>query len=439
MSEPPPLRSPDFDRNKFLDLLISPESFSGNDLVPNKNQVAGHAGFFKIKDQPELCLKPFNVRCVRGRREHLFYQFIEYFKRSNQHQYVQQTHDEIIKTNFVEFRGDDDANQTTESSQFVEEDLNQYYYSYFKLLTHPARKCECPVNSALFKSLSPYVANFNHVKLLKNQSCDTQSTKSEDLEQSEQAASNLENFKISVYSDETTCPCYGLDPIEKTACARDYKKINFLCLEDLTSHCHEPCILDIKIGRITYDPIAVKEKVLEQSTKYMRLREFGFRILGMKLGDQIKDKTFGKSLETDAQVLKALGSYFDPLKNPKDKLATIGKILARLRGLLHWFETQNIGQLKFFSSSILIVYDSYKNTSTNSFKIEDLTDGVRVSMIDFAHVFHVHHNKSSLKQPSQPYNRSETKVIERDENYIFGLRKLISFFGRLELQSTNAQ
>lgn len=371
--------------------LVRPVAFNSSQLLSNKNQVAGHSGFFSLTGEPKLCLKPFNIECVRGRREHLFYQIVEYYKRKS-----------------IE-------------SQSNENDDPHYilYYKNFPLLTYlsPLTKCNCTIDANLIRLLSSFVAKFYHVKHLSTS--DYSSDSSEEM-----------TFLDSVYSESISCPCYGRDPKEKSACSRDYVKKDFLCFEDLTAHCKRPCIIDIKIGQITYDPMAIKEKVVEQSSKYKRLREFGFRILGMKQGDEIKDKTFGKTLETREQVRQALESFFDPLKDHRHKEAVIERILARLHDLLKWFENCNNNQLKFFSSSLLIVYDSFMTDADNDDKQElDMNleldkligNSVRASMIDFAHVLHVH------RDPIQGCG-DITNNDGKDNNYIYGLRMLVRFF-----------
>lgn len=355
-----------------------------NQMFPLKNQVAGHAGFFSLRNESKLCLKPFNTNCVRGLREHLFYQLIEHFKR----------------------------NSGAESQNFDSEP-KPLYYKHFSLLTlpDPVTKCNCIIDEALFQLLSPYIANFYHVRHLIDSSGQFETRPLTD-----------EQLFNPGEPKQSTCPCYGRDPIQKSLCSREFKKVDFLCLEDLTAHCHQPCIIDIKIGQITYDPMAIKEKVLEQSSKYRQLREFGFRILGMKLGEEIKGKTFGKALETTDQVYEALDSFFTPLASSQFKCAVIGKILDRLKNLLDLLGEKNIDQLKFFSSSLLVVYDSHILDGSRSMSVisNELATSVRVSMIDFAHVFHVHCSTSG----ERPDNG-------KDLNYLFGLRKLEQFFIKL--------
>lgn len=68
-----------------------------------------------------------------------------------------------------------------------------------------------------------------------------------------------------------------------------------------------------------------------------------------------------------------------------------------MKSIEEWFENHNIDKWQFTSSSLLLVYDCNQSIAT-------------VKMIDFAHVF-----------PNQG----------RDDNYLFGLKKLIQYFDNL--------
>lgn len=384
------LRQDEFDPPKFFRQLIRPQPFLSDQLLANRNQVAGHAGFYSSREELKHCLKPFNTKCVRGRREHLFYQLMEYFKTKSSKEPP-------------DIYGNDNV------------DTLKIYYRYFTLLSYPSppSKCNCVIDEEVFNLLSPFVAKFYHVRHLFKSSEDGLIVES----------LNEDNmYPDPVYSGCLECPCYGRNPKHKSTCSRDYEKVDFLCLEDLTAHCQRPCIIDIKIGQVTYDPMAIKEKVIEESSKYRRLREFGFRILGMKLEDEMKDKCFGKSLETTEQIREALDSFFGPLQENNFKSAALSQILNRLDDLMNWFENKNINQLQFFSSSLLIVYDSHiPNELELVEKGQDaVSESVRVNMIDFAHVFHVH---------DPVIDEGTCGVL--DNNYIFGLKKLRDFFSYL--------
>lgn len=75
------------------------------------------------------------------------------------------------------------------------------------------------------------------------------------------------------------------------------KVIDFIKLADITHDMSEPCVMDIKIGKRTWDPLAVPEKIRAEEQKYeMCKQNLGFCIPGFQVFD-IKSgriKRFGK-------------------------------------------------------------------------------------------------------------------------------------------------
>lgn len=57
----------------------------------------------------------------------------------------------------------------------------------------------------------------------------------------------------------------------------------FLEMEDITARFRQPCILDVKIGAVTWDPEASAEKVQYETMKYPLGLELGFRLLGIRV------------------------------------------------------------------------------------------------------------------------------------------------------------
>ena len=57
----------------------------------------------------------------------------------------------------------------------------------------------------------------------------------------------------------------------------------FMVLTDMTSPYTRPAILDIKMGKRTYDPLADREKQEKEVSKYPALEIIGFRLLGYKV------------------------------------------------------------------------------------------------------------------------------------------------------------
>jgi len=118
------------------------------------------------------------------------------------------------------------------------------------------------------------------------------------------------------------------------------------------------------------------------------------------------DKQFGKQLNPE-KVLEMFNLFIGKYVNSNHRLDIIKQYLNILNSLKDWFENDNINNWKFIASSLLFVH------STN---INDLK--VNLKMIDFAHVF--------------PNQSSDNTVKLKDDNYIFGLNKLIEQFQKLK-------
>lgn len=75
------------------------------------------------------------------------------------------------------------------------------------------------------------------------------------------------------------------------------KTIDFIKLTDITHNMSEPCVMDIKIGKRTWDPLATPDKILAEEQKYEACKKnLGFCIPGFQVFD-IKSgriKRFGK-------------------------------------------------------------------------------------------------------------------------------------------------
>lgn len=83
----------------------------------------------------------------------------------------------------------------------------------------------------------------------------------------------------------------------------------FLALKDITEGMAEPCVMDIKIGRRTWDPLATPEKRATEELKYAESkRAYGFCITGFQVycvaTGRLKkfDKDYGKKLDAKGIV-----------------------------------------------------------------------------------------------------------------------------------------
>lgn len=191
-----------------------------------------------------------------------------------------------------------------------------------------------------------------------------------------------------------------------------------LILDDMTIGYNRPCMVDIKMGRQTFEPTASKEKKEREIKKYCFQSEIGFRITGLKVWDDqaqayhYLDKKFGRSVQPD-QVLGALAFYF--FDGTTFRVDVMKSLVTRLKDMLTWMKCQN--RYKFFCSSILIVYDgnhvqvvdSVSERDAEQSKSGKALETCRASMIDFAHVV-----------------PNKDNVQEVDEGYVYGLESLIS-------------
>ncbi|XP_063704819.1 inositol polyphosphate multikinase [Culicoides brevitarsis] len=205
------------------------------------------------------------------------------------------------------------------------------------------------------------------------------------------------------------------------------RDVQFVKLTDITSGMTEPCVIDIKIGKRTWDPTASEAKRMVESSKYVRCKENvgfcipGFQVFSISAGKVKRyGKEYGKSLDENS-VLEAFKLFL----NADTKLyrPLIQKILQNLRQIQSWAVRQR--KFLLYSSSVLIAYDAkrlkefickhdeflqkLKSDEMLSLNEDSQPDWVQVKMIDFAHQF-----------PNE--ERTE------DTNYTHGIGHLVQIF-----------
>lgn len=138
--------------------------------------------------------------------------------------------------------------------------------------------------------------------------------------------------------------------------------VQFLALGNTTSGMSEPCVIDIKIGKRTWDPLAGANKRASEDKKYAESKSaYGFSITGFRMIDvmtkclKVFDKNDGKNLNSET-VVEALKTFLNiaPDRPPCRNLLIM--LLTSLWKILAFFRTQKL--LRFYSSSVLIVYDA---------------------------------------------------------------------------------
>jgi len=205
----------------------------------------------------------------------------------------------------------------------------------------------------------------------------------------------------------------------------------FLKLEDLTHGMAKPCIMDIKIGRRTWDPLSSPQKRSFEEAKYVICKQNlglclpGFQVYRPAEGQPGRTilirhgRDYGKSLNIDG-FKQALALFFNISCKENDFYGQdmlLREILRQLRSIRSWFKRQRL--FHFFASSLLICYDfeqllrlgkslhnGFQKDPSVPLASSSTAQWIRVRCIDFAHIF--------------PAEDSEP-----DHNYMFGLQSLI--------------
>ncbi|KAL7567907.1 hypothetical protein ACA910_019623 [Epithemia clementina (nom. ined.)] len=120
-----------------------------------------------------------------------------------------------------------------------------------------------------------------------------------------------------------TAPYYGIVGLEAPSVDTPFgvTEDTHLLLHNLTSNYAQPVVMDLKMGTQSFEPDAPLEKRRKEQNKYLQQKDFGFRIVGMRIfqphhpeadksGYVFFDKHYGRGLETREQVKQALRIYF---------------------------------------------------------------------------------------------------------------------------------
>lgn len=178
-----------------------------------------------------------------------------------------------------------------------------------------------------------------------------------------------------------------------------------LQLEDVARNYDHPTIIDIKIGKKTWydeaDETYIQRCKLKDSATTQE--RFGFKICGMQVfrhrlgGYWRASKKWCKTITEDT-IDRAFESFVHNQNGltPIDIFGGPEGVIHQLSLLEEWFSFQT--EFRFFSSSILILYEGNASSSSDA--------NVSLRMVDFAHTFHV------------------PGGLQRDENYLEGLKSL---------------
>lgn len=176
----------------------------------------------------------------------------------------------------------------------------------------------------------------------------------------------------------------------------------YIVMRNESAYFENPNIIDIKIGKRSWDDIASTKKIIKEQNKYKEQNTIGFRIVGMKIFDintqkyKQYTKEFGQSLHTEKNINDALKLFFSD--NTK-AILTVHKYLKELEICL-----VERPAFHFFSSSQLIVY-GFNEKKIQKKKLQESQNEIpqqpgiknfyktykdsyiRILMIDFAHTY----------------------------------------------------
>jgi len=181
-------------------------------------------------------------------------------------------------------------------------------------------------------------------------------------------------------------------------------RARYLVLRDLTAPCERPCIMDLKMGRRAHGDDASEAKKASQNRKAKQTTSWstGVRICGCQ-GYSLDYNEFWQMHKYEGRKLTAenLPLAFERYFHNGQSLRrdAVESVLQQAREIERVVER---GEFRFYSTSLLLVYDGRLETSHTYLK-----------MIDFAHTFE--------RQPED--------II--DDGYLFGLQTLIGILEQL--------
>lgn len=139
------------------------------------------------------------------------------------------------------------------------------------------------------------------------------------------------------------------------------REVTFIRLEDLTDRMLEPCVMDVKIGKRTWDPLATAEKRAAEESKYVACKQNlgfcvpGFQVHSVKTG-RVKryGKEYGKKL-TEQTIKEAFRIFLNADGGGLCRTLLM-QFLSGLWAIQSWARSQT--NMRVYSSSVLLVYDA---------------------------------------------------------------------------------
>jgi 1D-myo-inositol-tetrakisphosphate 5-kinase/inositol-polyphosphate multikinase len=204
------------------------------------------------------------------------------------------------------------------------------------------------------------------------------------------------------------------------------KETDYLQLEDVTRGYRKPCIIDIKIGKHTWDEQAGPEKQESERIKVPVQDELGFRYVGAQIYDVNKQdfktfKKYGRSKGDHTPV--AYCELMVPLFPGEAGQKAIRPLLKQLDEILTYMKKQR--EYRIYASSLLFVYEGDVQT--------DKPLPPKVVMIDFGHVTLFQHDVEGRPHPLADIAPiSKLPPSEPDTNYITGIETIMRILSAME-------